>query len=144
MFNNHAQTSDNKEMPENCEACLDAVRTSIFPHRAAALQKRYMCRHIRKPRSMKTREWLACVYELNNYLPRFPRTGRQAKVPEKLADDQIEEIAEYGIPYSWITQMHLQNFDIGDLPMEDFINFCKQLETLDSADGETDATKKEQ
>ena len=56
---------------------------------------------------MTTREWLACVFELNNFLPCFPGTGTPEAQPDKMDDDKIKEIAEYGIPYQWQRQMRV-------------------------------------
>ena len=142
MFNNHATTL-NQESVTNCQKCLDAVRDNVFPYRAGAVQKQYMRWFLKKPVGMTTRKWLARVFELNKYLPRFPPSGDPPVDVTKLDEDEIKDLAEYGIPYRWATQLRLQNFDVGEHNINDFINFCKRFEGVEAKEGEegTDGSK---
>ena len=105
-------------------------------------QKRYIRRALRKPRNMKMREWLARVNEMNNHSPRFPRSGPQQVDPTKLDDDEIKEIAECGIPHNWQQQMRLQNFDVTEKTVPEFIDFCERFEQLETSEGGTDNPRK--
>ena len=125
-FNTAATTAGN-ETQANFDTVLNSVTEHIFPARALRVQKRYMRRFLRKPKDMTTRQWISRVTELNNYLESFPplRAGTAAT---KLPDDEILEILEFGIPFSWQKQMLLQNFDPIDKSMQEFTNFCDRLE----------------
>ena len=85
---------------------------------------------------MKTREWLAHIYKINNYIPHFPGENLT-----KLEDNKMKEIAKDGIPIDWQTQMSLQNFDVTGKRVPEFIDFCEHLELLEE-NGENDNAKK--
>ena len=80
---------------------------------------------------MKTHEWLPCMYAINNCLPKFPCTGKPEVEPSKLDNDKIKEIAKYRIPYNWQQQMCLQNFDVMEKTIPEFIDFCTCLKVLE-------------
>lgn len=83
------------ETNDTVKKCLAAVRKSVFPQHTLLLQKCYMRWSLQKPHDLKTREWLAHIYEINNYLPHFPGEN-----PTKLDDSKMKKIAKYGIPYN--------------------------------------------
>ena len=83
---------------------------------------------------MNMREWLACVFEINNYLPRFPNVGTPKVSPSKLEEDKIKEIAKFGVPYWWQQQMRVLNFNPVEKTTPEFINFCKCLEQLETVE----------
>ena len=145
-FDNKATELAGTETNQSCVTCLNAVRDGVFPQRAVLTQKRYMRRALQKPRTMTTREWLARVFELNNFLTRFPGTGTPEVRPNKMDDDEIKEIAEYGIPYQWQRQMRVLNFNATEKTVPEFIDFCKRLENLEGDDdkkaSETSGTKR--
>lgn len=130
---NNAATGQNETVATFNE-CMDAVTKSVFPARAVLLQKRYMRRFLRKPMTMKTREYVARIIELNNYVPLFPPvTGNEA--PEKLPDDELTDLLEFGVPNSWQRNMILQDFDPLQHTVKEFVNFCERLEQVELAEG---------
>ena len=96
MFENKANVLT--ETVPHGEQCPDAMRTGVFPHCAAQLQKCYLCGAVHKPRSVKTCEWLARMCEINDCLPKFPGSGMPPDLATGLDDNQIEEIAKCDIP----------------------------------------------
>ena len=53
-----AAATRGSETATNFNMCVKDLITPVFPRRALATQKRYMRRHLRKPRSMKMREFM--------------------------------------------------------------------------------------
>ena len=61
---------------------------------------------MKKPRSMKMREFRNRVEELNKYLPDFP--PNELGVAEMLDDQEIVDILEFSIPPGWKKTMRVQ------------------------------------
>ena len=58
---------------ENVQLALNAVSTTVFPHRALEIQKLWMRnRRMYKPAELTTRQTAAAINRLNNSLPLFP------------------------------------------------------------------------
>ena len=133
-FNNHAATDT--ETNETFEECLDKVGNLIFPKRALQSQKRYMRRNLRKPGTMKTCTYVARIMELNNYLPLFPRLADGVE-PTKLAEDEIKDLLEFGMPKSYQRAMALQGFDPMIHTITEFVEFCERLEAVETYDAPT-------
>ena len=138
-FNNaaagHTTSAGNpSETTNTFSACLDAVSASVFPRRALLLQKRYMRRFVRKPPTMTTRDYVARISEMNSYLPLFPPVTA-GTTPEKLPDDEIVDLLEFGVPNSWQKAMILQDFDPLQKTVREFIQFCERLEQVEHTDG---------
>lgn len=121
---NQAATTRGDESNENFPQCLNDVTASIFPLRAAQTQKRYMRRDLRKPRSMKIREFRARLHELNEYLALFPGGT-------SLAGDEIKDILEFASPHVWRTKMLEQGFNPLDHTTNEYVDFCERLETAE-------------
>ena len=121
---------------ENFDPCLKAVTDSVLPARAVIVQKRYLRRAVRKPRSWKTRDWIARVHEINNRVPHMDPNA------EKLPDDEIKEIAEFGIPNSFQNEMIRQQFDPIDRSVQEFILFCERQELLEATTSDRDSKPK--
>jgi hypothetical protein len=132
-FNNKA-TELNAETVANFNVCLDAVAASVFPRRALLLQKRYMRRFLRKPSTMTTREYVARINEINNYLPSFPPTVEGGQAPEKLPADEISDLLEFGVPHSWQREMVIQDFDPLQHTVSDFVAFAERLEQVEATE----------
>ena len=97
-FDNKATELGN-ETVAHFKECPTAVTNFIFPVRSSMLQKRYMRRFLRKPAEMTTREYVARVPELNNYLPEFPQVnGNDVDV---IPPEKIRDMLEFGVPASW-------------------------------------------
>ena len=56
-----AQPATFKETQETFKKALSAVTESVFPKRAAQVQKRYLRRFLRKPYKMTTKKYVARV-----------------------------------------------------------------------------------
>ena len=115
-------------------ACLEAVTVSVFPARAALMQKRYLRRFVRKPATMKIRDYAARLSEINNYLPSFPENANGEK-PEVLPEDEMVDLMEFGVPNSWQRYMALQDFEPLDGTVDTFVKFCERIEHVEVQDG---------
>ena len=123
------------ETAASCEECLRAVTKAVLPARAVIMQRRYLRRVVRKPREMKTREWLARIHEINNRIPDMEPNQT------KLTDEEMKEIAEYGIPRSFSNEMIRQQFNPINETIQDFILFCERLEMLEATNNDDDEQK---
>jgi cell pole-organizing protein PopZ len=134
-------TFDNKanelgaETVAHFTGCLDAVARQVFPLRAVQLQKRYMRRFLRKPATMKTREYSARIVEMNNYLPKFPPLTEGGPAPTKLPDDEIIDLLEFGVPGSWQKSMVVQDFDPMAHTVREVVAFCERMERVETEEG---------
>ena len=121
---NLAASNNGNETLANFNNCLRSVTTHVFPARALAIQRRYMRRFLRKPQSMRTRDFVARVNELDSYLELFPPFGQQQRQPE----DVLKDIFEFGVPNRWQNYMTLQGFDPLEHTVSEFVEFCERLE----------------
>ena len=87
---------------------VQALTSHLFPQRAWRMQKRYMRHYMRKPRDMKMRVYRNRVVELNNYLERFPTVFNAT---QKIDEDEIVDILEFGTPNKWQSEMVRLGFD---------------------------------
>ncbi len=83
-----------------------------------------MRRYLRKPRDMTTREFAACISEMNQYLKQFPPFEDN----QELDEDEIIDILEFGIPHLWQNNMVLQGFDPMESTLAELVDFCKRHE----------------
>ena len=111
----------------NLPAVVNDVTTHVFPERAARMQKRWMRRQLRKPLELSVREHVARVVEINQALEQFPMADDMEPV-QKLDDDELMDILEFGTPNSWQKQMILHDFDPINGNTADFIQFCERME----------------
>ena len=75
-----------------------------FPAYAVCEQKRYLCNHLTKPRSMKLRSFISRLQELNAYLEECPPdTDGQETAP--LSADEIMDIIYHSMPNTWKNKM---------------------------------------
>ena len=128
VFNTAAQEHGN-ETNATFVQCLKDITTHIFPKRALAFQKRYMRRHLRKPRDMKTREFAARISELNQYLKEFPPFEDN----QELDEDEIIDIVEHAIPHSWQDNIVLQGYDPDESTLADLVDFCERHEFIEAS-----------
>ena len=124
-FNNMADEQPNVNMA-NFDLCLNHVNESMFPQKAYITQTRWMRRYLRKPREMKTRDYVNRVLELNGYLTEFPTSNNNQA--NKLEDDEIMDILEFSLPSRWRSTMVLQGFNAAEKTTAEFIEFCERLE----------------
>jgi len=103
---------------------------------AELYQKRYMRRDLTKPDNMTMPEFMGLVQEINEYFPKFPKDLEGGNTIYKLSQWQLVEISKYAIADDWQNTMHLHNVDPLTGGVQDFIEFCERLETLDHGDTE--------
>ena len=104
---------------------IQALTSHIFPQRALRMQKRYMRRYMRKPRDMKMRVYRNRVVELNNYLKRIPTVFNAT---QKIDEDEIVDILEFGTPNKWQSEMVHLGFDSAVANSQELVEFCEHLE----------------
>ena len=88
---------------DNVEVALNAVATTVFPHRALEMQKLWMNRRMFKPAELTTRQTSAAINRLNNALPLFPGGSERSKFTEP----QIVELLEWSLPPTWQAKFNL-------------------------------------
>ena len=110
----------------NYDQIMTHVKNSMFPQKAYITQTGWMCRYLKKPCDMKTRDYVARVQELNRYLTEFPAPANNQA--DSLDDDEIMDILEYGMPASWKSVMLVQCFNASEKTPAEFIEFCERLE----------------
>ena len=79
---------------------------------------------MRKPRSMTTREYIACVNEINSYLTSFPPFQRN----QALREDEVLDLLEFGVPSTWQKEFWRQGYDPISKSISEFTDFCERLE----------------
>ena len=93
-----------------------------FPAYAFREQKRYLRRHLVKPRSMKLCRFIIKLQELNTNLEEFPPdTEGQETVP--LPADEIMDIIYYSVPTTWKNKMIEQGFNKADSTAKEMSDF---------------------
>lgn len=137
VFNNRAAELG-AETTANFKQVMNALAAHVFPQRALRMQKRYMRRYMRKPKGQTTREYIARVNEINEYLSLFP----PFEADQKLPTDEILDILEFGMPATWQREFWRQGFDPIAHSIEDFTEFCERLEFTEEMYDETHASKK--
>ena len=126
-FNTFAEAAGD-ENEANYASTINALTKYIFPHRALAIQKKYMRRHMRKPFGVSIRQYKARLEEMRLYLKEFPDyTEAQA-----MDDDDLKEILEHAIPASWQKEMTRQGFEPINNTLNEFVEFCERMEVTES------------
>ena len=122
-------------MEENVQDALEAVSSTVFPHRALEIQKLWMNRRMYKPVELTARQTAAAITRLNNSLPFFP--GRL--LSSKFTETQIVELFEWSLPTTWRAKFDLDGY-IPTLDTKSWlIEACEAIERNESiADGGND------
>ena len=85
---------------ENFNKVLAEMTKHAFPAYAFCRQKRYLHKHLIKPRHMKLCSFISKVQELNAYLGELPsNTEGQTVIP--LPSDEIMDIIYHSMPVTW-------------------------------------------
>ena len=82
---------------DNFNKVLAEMTNHAFPVYAFCEQKRYLCRHLVKPRSMKLCSFISRLQELNAYLEQFP-LDTEGQETEPLSADKIMDIIYHFMP----------------------------------------------
>jgi hypothetical protein len=88
-FNASAAIAGAETIP-NYHQAIGALTRHVFPCRAYATQKRYMQRFLRKPLGTPIRDFIACLVEMNNYLPQFHPQQVDGPVGVVLDDEELK------------------------------------------------------
>ena len=136
VFNVHAQETG-AETNTHCNEVMQALCTHIFQQRSLCLQKRYMRHYMRKPKDMTTREYIACMNEINRYLTLFPPFNCN----QQLAKNKVLDLLEFGIPSIWQQEFWHQGWDPIKHSVIKFTEFCEHLEFTESMYKETHLKK---
>ena len=113
------------ESVANFKEALKKVTAHVFPQRALQIQKHYMRRYMRKPKSMTVRTYCNRVVQMRNQLDFYPGGNANG---DTLPEDELLDILEHGIPVTWQKEMARQGFVPIDKSVTEFIEFCKRLE----------------
>ena len=102
-----------------------------YPAYALCEQKRYLRRHLIKPRSMKLRSFIRRLQELNAYIEEFlPDTERQETSP--LPADKIMDIIYHSMPTTWENKMIKKGFNYADSTNKEMTDIFKsRVENLE-------------
>ena len=98
---------------DNFNKVLAEMTKHIFPAYAFCKQKRYLYRHLVKPRSMKPRSFISRLQELNVYLEEIPPDTKGQKTAP-LSADAIMDIMYHSMPTTWKYKMIEQSFNYAD------------------------------
>ena len=131
-FDNNAKAIGT-ETVDHFEDCLKALTKHFFPARAAAKQKRYMRRQLRKPHDVTMREYVSRVTEMNNYFQDYP-IEENGNPPPPIPDDEMMDNLEYGTPRSWQRQMLIGGHD-------PFVELCERNEEAELESTNKSASK---
>ena len=81
-----------------------------FPAYAFSEQKRYLRRHLVKPRDMKLCSFISRLQELNAYLKEFP-PDTEGQEAESLPVDEILDVINHSMPAMWKIKIIEQDFN---------------------------------
>ena len=117
---------------DNFNKVLAEMTKHAFPAYAFREQKRYLRRHLVKPRSMKLRSFISRLQELNAYLEEFPPdTEGQETAP--LPADEIMDIIYHSMPTTWKNKMIEQCLNYADSTTKEMIDFFEtRVENLEN------------
>ena len=123
---------------EHVQTALEAVATTVFPHRALEIQKLWMNRRMFKPADLPTRQTAAAITRLNNCLPLFPGGSDASKFTEQ----EIVGLLEWSLPPQWRTKFDLDGY----IPSLDtktrLIEACEAIERNELVEDKESSNKK--
>ena len=94
-------------------------------------QKRYLCRHLAKPRSMKLLSSISRLQELSAYLKEFP-PDIEGQETAPLPADEIMDIIYHSMPTTWKNKMIEQGFNYADSAVNEMTDFFEtRVENLE-------------
>jgi hypothetical protein len=120
-----AITSDLFYTDDVIKLALNHVVGNSVPKKALQRVKRYLRRDCRKPADMKVRDYYTHLTRINNeeiiHLPPYDDT-------QGLADDELMDIIQFGVPKSWIREMDRQGKDPVMMSPDELVTFLEQIE----------------
>ena len=115
---------------EMIDDALISVSKNIFPHRALEIQKIWMRRQIKKPKSMPVRKMTAIITKMNNSLARFP----EADESDKFKDKELLEIIEWSLPDEWRRAFDLKGYVPSNYGKKRLIAEAEAIERAETLD----------
>jgi hypothetical protein len=109
---------------DHVTTALQAVTTTVFPHRALEMQRQWMQRKMHKPADLPTRQMAAAINRLNNSLPLFPLGSTESKFSEK----EIVGLLEWSLPQAWRSKFDLDGYVPSLHSKMRLIEACKAIE----------------
>ena len=103
-----------------------------------------MCHFLHMPHTMNTCEYIARLIEIDNYIPQFLPVTVGGTALQKLPDEELVDLLEFGVPNSWQKAMILRDFDPLQNMVQDCVQFCKRLEQVDSTEGTNQSSQNSQ
>ena len=95
---------------------------NAFPAYAFRERKRYLCRHLVKPRSIKLCSLISGLQESNAYLKQFP-SDAPGQETAPLPTDKIMDIIYQSMPTAWKNKMIKQDFNYKDTTVKEMTDF---------------------
>ena len=129
-FNQAALDIDRRTV-DNFNKVLAEMTKYSLPIYAFHEQKRYLCRNLVKPRSMKLHSFTSRLQESNVYLEEFiPDTEGQETAP--LSAYEIMNIIYHSMPTTWKNKIIEQGFDYADSTIKEMTDFFEtRVENLE-------------
>jgi hypothetical protein len=126
---------------EMVELALKEVGKGVFPLRALELQRLWMLRYMRKPKSLSVRKTANAITKMNNALPLFPDGDEDSKFSES----ELVGLIEWSLPPLWRTKFDLDNYIPTLYPKARLISECEAIErNLGAFDDDKDKKNKKQ
>ena len=116
----------------NFTKVMATMTVHIFPLLAYQDHKRYMYRHLRKPKKMKVRTFTTKLIQLNNYLTYFPLDHIE-QMATALPDDEVKEILYQAMPNSWSKKITEQSYNYVERSIQEILGFFEtKVENLET------------
>ena len=115
---------------DHVTTALNAVTSTVFPHRALETQKLWMTRKMFKPADMTTRQTAAAINRLNNALPLFPN-GTEGS---KFTPQELIGLLEWSLPQAWRAKFDLDGYVPSMHPKMKLIEACEAIERNEVAE----------
>ena len=128
---------DHQVTADDVERALNAVATTVFPHRALEIQKLWMNRRMFKPAELTTRQTSAAINRLNNSLPLFPGGSEVSKFTET----EIIGLLEWSLPPTWRAKFDLDGYIPTLESKARLIEACEAIERNEAVDEKETAKK---
>ena len=121
---------------EHVKTALEAVTTSIFPHRALEIQRLWMNRRMFKPAELTTRQTAAAINRLNNALPMFPNGTNESK----FSPTEVIGLLEWSLPPAWRAKFDLDGYVPTLGTKAKLIEACEAIERNEDTKAESNKT----
>ena len=126
---NAEKKKDAKLTPDQVfELIMDDLGRNYFPVEHAYRRQVSYMRHYLVLGKETVREFSARLWELNNYLPYFPREKSTNAAPPKLKDEELVKILNQAKPHEWHVAMLGANIELYDMDWQEAVEYFERLE----------------